>query len=245
MTALIDWQRRFVEALSRPDDRAALVALGVRRDLPAAERLGIHRTNVRMAYIRALEMTYPACLRVVGQACFRRLALDHGRVNPSHHADVGQVAAGFAETLDAVVPSRPELVGFDYLPDLATFEYARFHAAEADEPAPFDWGSVDAGRSDALRLVPHPALGRLDTLHPVRALWRGEPGVLAPTGPLRLVITRAGDGIAVDAIDRETADDLDACLGGASLTTLAAQGVGPAIAHFVGRGWLVGVEAMP
>lgn len=188
----------------------------------------VYRNTVQKGCIDALQSTYPAVTRLVGEAWFRAAALVYVRQHPPAAPVLLGYGANFPDFVAGFEPAR-ELT---YLPAVARLDrlWIEAHSA-ADEPVarPGILLATSGDALDALVLRPHaaarwawfedaPALtiwrANRDEAHPGAAIaWRSE-GVLL-TRPRHDVRSTelAAAGIAL----------LDACAAGSPLTAACAQ----------------------
>jgi hypothetical protein len=136
-------QRHFQEALVGGNEAAILARIKTGRLLPA-ERLRIYRNNAYEGFRGALAGAYPVVERLVGQGCFRGLALAYLHGYPSLAGDLADYGQNFAELLD----SRYAQSAFAYLSDVARlWAYQNVMvAANADTLRAEDLAELSAGR---------------------------------------------------------------------------------------------------
>lgn len=92
--------------------------------LDPADRLLIYRHSITGGQQRVLEMIYPVCMQILGDACFDTLARDYAWGPQSNCNDLNQYGEYFANTLEEQIQHHPALNELPYLPDLARLEWA-------------------------------------------------------------------------------------------------------------------------
>lgn len=199
-------RHRLLDDDASPD--TAILADG----LVSTDRLGIYRNTSRSTLTKALRLNYPAVERLVG-ADFFAAAADAFIVNgPPRTAWLDAYGAGFPGFLQGFEPAAT----LPYLPDVARLEWAigrALHAVDAEPLAVSSLVDVAASASmcTRLRFEPHPSVGLVSSDYPVDAIWRavlaGDDVALAAVdlgaGPVRLLVERCPDDVAVTRLDRQ------------------------------------------
>lgn len=170
-TGAFDSQRAFAAALLDPQ-RAAPPGLRAWNGSDPAVRLAVHRNNVLSSLVDALADTCPVVQQLVGAEFFRAMASLFVRAAPPGSRVLARYGQDFPSFIAAFEPAQ----GLPYLADVARLELARvaaYHAADA-EPVSDEKvrQALDCGeRMAELRLVLHPAVNTLVSLHAVVSLW--------------------------------------------------------------------------
>ena len=181
----------------------------------AAARIGLYRNTAQRNLAAALQSTYPAVFRLVGEAYFRQTARAYGRRHPSRCGDLTHAGDAFPAYL-------AELHGDDeyrYLGDVARLELLIQDVLLAPEPGSgsgsgsgFVTGSaastpgsaaldlarlatVPAGRHDSLRFILHPALRLFESPYPAHRIWQSN--VDSDAEPPAIDLASGGDRLAV------------------------------------------------
>jgi hypothetical protein len=212
MASLRELQRSFAAALRDPDVACAV--------LPPAN-LAIYRNNARVAFLSALELTFPVVCRRVGDDYFRQLAIHYRNGSPSSSGDLHWAGRGFASFLDE------HLRGGDYawLADLARIEWSRAECAVAAAlPALPATALARFAAHDFEHLVfgLQPALKLHSSSYPVVTVWLANqrpdaPPVDQSLGPeCGAVLTRA-DGVEIRRVNERMFSFLDALQAGLPL----------------------------
>jgi hypothetical protein len=191
---------------------------------PADPRFAVHRNNVVAGLIGALGETYPAVLRLVGEAFFAAMAGVFVRAHPPESPVLIAWGGAFPGWLAGFAPAAH----LPYLADVARLEWAwtcAFNAAEAEPLAPAALAGVPPERLAGVLPVPHPSLRLVASRYPVASLWAevtGRPG--APVDMARAetaLVARPDDAVMVEALDPAHAAALGLFVQGASLGALA------------------------
>ncbi|MDT8388093.1 MAG: DNA-binding domain-containing protein [Thiogranum sp.] len=170
MSALADLQREFAQALRDPGRRQPSQVCGPR--LASAERrFNVHRNNMVAGLIEALQATYPAVHRLVGEEYFSAVARAFIGLHPPRSPMLLHYGGEFGDFLEGF----PSAAGVPYLGDVARLEWARtkaFHAADAEPIGLSTLADIADSRLKYLTLELHPSLTLLDSRWPVDSLWR-------------------------------------------------------------------------
>jgi hypothetical protein len=166
MHALRELQYQFAGALFGDG-----VIPGVRPNGIAVEdRLEIYRNNLREGFLKTLALEFPAIERLVGADYFRQTGLEFLAAHPSRAGNLHHVGAPFPAFL------RERFAGtqYDYLPDVATLEWAYQESMVAADAAPFDIETLRRVSADELRLTLHPAARLVRAAYPIVRIWRAN-----------------------------------------------------------------------
>jgi hypothetical protein len=210
----------FSRALHTVADIGALVPVNG-SDAKIAAGVSVYRNNVRAAYLRALEDSFPVVARLVGEDFFRYLAHEYFHANPPR----SRLVARYGDHLPAFLGSFEPAASLPYLADVGRLEVAwlrAHHAAEATPLRPdelFDRIGEDPYRA---RLTLHPSMSLLTSRHPVYAIWlhnheRREGKLqLSSTGE-RVLIARPEAEVVVTPLSAEVWRALDRLAAGDTL----------------------------
>lgn len=197
MPALREIEERAYRAIVHAD-ASYLAPLIVSDDIPAESRIQVYQNNARETFIKTLAASYPVVMRLVGEACFRSLAVQYMRRHPSRSGDL----QGYGRWFPAYVELCYSHSEYDYLADVARLEWA----CEEVRTAPLA-GSIDLdglahipdARYPGLRFWLHPAHRVISSIYPVLSIWQenqtefGEFVDLRSGPEYALVIRRNGD----------------------------------------------------
>ena len=178
--------------------------------------LAAYRDQALAGWRAALAAAYPVVARLVGPAFFDEAADRYAARHPSTSGDLHDFGHAFAAFLEAYAPAS----GLAWLGDVARLEWALHQAAFAADAAPFDFATLAAlppDRQGDVVLQWHPATRRISSPHPILSLWEanqhgrdGTPDRM--TGPDKVIVTRARDGMRVrllDAVEWRCAEAID------------------------------------
>ena len=135
-----------------------------------AAGITVYRNNVRAAYLRVLQDTFPVIHRLVGEEFFRYLAHEYFHT----HSPSGPLVARYGDKLPEFLRSFEPAAGLPYLPDVARLELAwlgSYHAAEADcmELERFFALLREDPETNALQL--HPSVRLVKSPFPIHTIW--------------------------------------------------------------------------
>jgi hypothetical protein len=173
-----------------------------------AARLGVYRNNARVTFEKTLAATYPVVQRLVGEPCFRGLALAFMREFPSRSGDLGQFGAELAALLDIYYLDT----AFAYLADVARLEWAYAEAETAADAAPLDLEALSRIAPDDyedLRFTPHPSARLVSSRYPVLSIWEAHQRedvrqVALGTGAEHVLVLRRGAEVRLHGLDTGT-----------------------------------------
>jgi hypothetical protein len=197
----------------------------------AQRRFAVHRNNVAASLVDALASGFPVLRALLGDDCFRAVALAYVRAHPPRSPLVWRHGA----TLPAFLSGRASTARLAYLPDIARLEFRRmqaFHASDAPPlpAAEFAALAMDADALASCRARLHPACRWMRSRHAVHAIWRAHQGDDGGDGLEHIDPDRAEDVLVL-----RPAFDVDTRLappGGVTLLQALQQGraIGDAIA---------------
>jgi hypothetical protein len=222
MTSLRELQQTFARALLGESD-APVDALIVSHGIPAAERAGIYRNNVRATFRNTMQLGFPAVARLVGAEYFRQLVDEYRQQHPSRSGNLQHVGAAFAAHLAGRFHGSP----FEYLTDVAAIEWAYQEILAAPEYPPLDLtalAAVPEADYAALRLRLHPAARVLASRFPLVRIWRANRDETLDSTPIdlgsggdRVLLMRRGLDVEIHRLAAAEYSFLDASARGASL----------------------------
>ncbi len=183
MRSLLEYQRKFSEAL-------------LSKEQSAAWGMAAYRRNVFGNWSGALANAYPIVRKIVGGEFFDAMAREYAREHPSTSGDLNE----FGARLPGFVAACPHTRDLPYLPDVARMEWLAHLAYYAPDAAPFDakrLAALPAENNPELKfkLAPGSALMRSDW--PLARIWEvhqdgysGEVAVEFTPGSHRVLIYR-------------------------------------------------------
>ncbi|MEP3276058.1 MAG: DNA-binding domain-containing protein [Stappiaceae bacterium] len=168
----VDDQKAFTNALLNadcPEPSNVSGPAGTR----AGKRFDIYRNNVHCSLIGALESTYPAIQRLVGEEYFKSLARAFIETRPP----ISPILIDYGSAFSAFVRDFPPLASYPYLEDVAQLEWAwqrAFHANDDPVVTPEMLASVSESQLSTMRFVPHSATAIIVSSYPVFSLFRSN-----------------------------------------------------------------------
>ncbi len=227
--------------------------------IDALQRLRIYRNNLLDSSTGVLRSTYPVVEQLVGQVCFRQMAVEF-LLDPSsrcgHQPHIGEPFPAFL---------RHWFAGSDngYLADLAALEWSHHQSQASPAAPPFDFaklGDVPPNAYAQLRFRLAPACRLLRSAYPVMRIWstnqpdvRSEETIDLTSGGDLVLIHRSTLGVELRSLDAADFALLEAFSQGVGLADAldAALAVDPdfnlseALSAFVILGVLVGADTLP
>ena len=188
--------------------------------IPATLALRIYSNNVSGARNKALAAAYPACFRILGEACFNNIAHRFSEHTPSVRPDLNRYGETFSDFLDEWTQAHGQFSDYRYLGDLARLEWLCHTAYYAEDDPPFDFRALakaNQGAQATCRLRLGHSVGLLQSDYPVMAIREANLSdneateVLAIELPEHLVVSRSTFQIRVERIDAYTFEVLAAC----------------------------------
>jgi hypothetical protein len=177
---------------------------------PWQDGLNVHRNTVLGGIAKALALTFPTVLWLVGQDAFDRLAAEFAAAHPPSRARLDEYGEGFPEFLE----SSPLTTHHACLGDVARLDLAIDRAAAAPRLSrilPIDAVvALSAPVSLTVADLAHPADLIRDAME---AADRSALAAIEP-GPRRLAVWRAGAGASAAPLSRPAARFLDELLHG-------------------------------
>jgi len=259
---LADTETLFTTALIPPcsaTQRTLALQLIRKNDhIPAALALRIYSNNVSGARSKSLAAAYPACFRILEEACFNNIAHRFSERTPSVHPDLNRYSATLGDFLDEWTQSHEQFSDYRYLGDLARLEWLCHTAYYAEDDPPFDFRTLartSHGAQAAFCLRLGHSVGLLQSDYPVMVIREANLSdsdavdVAAIELPEQLVVSRLAFQIQVERIDAYTFEVLAACQEGITLDhiidthqdhTSMIPGILPGL---IQRGWITAVAA--
>ncbi|WP_299849295.1 DNA-binding domain-containing protein [uncultured Roseovarius sp.] len=156
---------------------------------PAGSRFSVYRNNVAVSLTEALELSFPAIVKLLGEENFKGLAGIFLRQNPPETPIMMQYGAAFPDFLAGFEP----LAHIGYLPDVARLEQAvrvSYHAADATPVDPEVLQELSPEELATARLELAPSLQVIRSPWPIHQIWAYnlEEGSPKPTGGAQSVL---------------------------------------------------------
>lgn len=149
--------------------------LNTSRNISADTAINIYRNNYRGALTNTLELVYPECRKIVGDACFNGLAIHYVRNHASTNPDLNQYGDQFADFLRQHIITQLAFAELPYLADLAQLEFYWHKVYYADDDSVFDFdlvSTIPESAAGSLRFTLSPALELLASQYPVYEIWQ-------------------------------------------------------------------------
>jgi hypothetical protein len=170
LISLRDFQQRTYRAIALEEDLALPFGGTSPRRVTG---LAVYRNNARETFRRTLATTFPVIEQLVGDDCFRTLALTFARQSPSRAGDLALFGAEFPSMLDVFYRDT----SFAYLRDVAALEWAQAEAEIAGGAAALDPLALQQIAPDSygdLRFVLQPSVRLLASRYPVLSIWQAH-----------------------------------------------------------------------
>ena len=162
-------QSQFHDALL---DSARTVPAGLSDGMgrPAGARFSVYRNNVAVSLTEALEVSFPAIVKLIGAENFKKVAGVFLRKNPPQSPMIMVYGAEFPRFLETFEPLRH----IGYLPDVARLEQAlreSYHAADAAPIDPATFADLSDEKLATTRITLSPSIRLIRSVWPVHAIW--------------------------------------------------------------------------
>ena len=202
-------QRLFSEMLDNPAAIDPFIAILEKNPrIPGQVATDIYRNNTIGCRKRTLQAIYPVIEKILGAACFDRLAHDFVTASPSVDSDLNLYGEGFSGFLHKVANNEITFSELLYLKDLATLEWLYHKAYYSADDLPLS-ASQFADLDDSVRIERSRSLYCMSSLYPVYAIWQNHQGnnsvneVPALTDEDFILIFRQHGHPVVQQLDRE------------------------------------------
>ena len=152
------------------------------RGHPAGARFSVYRNNVAVSLTEALEVSFPAIRKLIGDDNFKAVMGVFLRRHPPDTPMISQYGAALPAFLEGFAP----LSKLAYLPDVARLEQALRESYHAADGAPVDPAILQGMPPEALmaaHLTLAPALRLVRSPWPIHGIWayNMEPGAPQPS----------------------------------------------------------------
>ena len=197
---LRELQQAFVQgALSEP--APMLIAEIMGEGIAPDRRLAIYRNNTVEGFLRTLQATFPALVRLAGEDWFRQVGRQYMRRHPSRSGNIHYIGERFAAFLEV------ELAGssYEYFADVARLEWAYQEVLVAADHPSFELSAlalVPPTEYGALTFSTHPAMRLVHSRFPVLAIWRANQSgatsderIALDGGPSSVLLIRREDHV--------------------------------------------------
>ena len=192
MPSLRELQTHVMDAVLAGSPAGALALIASRSE--ALPRLSVYCNNAQANFEDALQSSFPAIRRLVGEDYFRQTAREFQRRHPSRSGDLLRAGEPFPDFLAGLHGTD----GYSYLVDVARLEWLIQEALLAADHAPLDLQSlarVAPSAYDALRFELHPALRLFESRYPAQRIWEANVG--SDAEPETIDLHSGGERLAV------------------------------------------------
>lgn len=205
--ALLDSNRAVPDGLSDGQGR------------PAGRRFSVYRNNVASSLTDALEVSFPAIAKLVGEENFKKVAGVFLRQHPPQTPVLMMYGKEFPAFFEGFEP----LKHIGYLPDVARLEQAireSYHAADAAQADASILETLSPEALSSARFSLSPATQVIRSKWPIHAIWafNMENGPKPEPGAQCVLITRSEFDPDPNPITSGTAEFIEALNGGATLS---------------------------
>lgn len=223
MPTLLETEQALRRSLVEREDS---IADGLVEDdgVPPRDRLELYRNNFIGAVTTALRLSFPAALRLVGEAFFESAARIFIEQSPPCSACLNDYGADFPAFMERFPPAG----SVPYLPQVMELEWAVNAASHAPDAKPLDLASLAAIAPDRYArviFVPHPSVRLVRATYPVdlirKSVLDGDDAAMAAidpvTAPVQLLVGRRGLEVNVERIGVGEASFVDSLCRGMPL----------------------------
>lgn len=140
-----------------------------------AAGLAVHAHNVSASLQTAIETAFPVVRQLVGKDFFAAMAEPFVREQPPRRGWLSTYGSEFPD----YVATYPPAGGLGYLADVARIEWARIHAANAQDTPGLNLQTLTTTPPDLLgnlRLDLHPAASLIQSAFPMFDIWQAHQG---------------------------------------------------------------------
>ena len=139
--------------------------------------MDVYRTTARSVHVMALMDTYSVCVEILGEQYFKQIAKAYVRSNGSIDPNMNEYGADFSEFLNKLCAERDELIGYEYLPDLARLEWCSQAAYYAQDNVEFDFSLLEqkyAYLGDQVAFKLQASVQPLCSAYPIHQIWQAH-----------------------------------------------------------------------
>ncbi|HVC49928.1 MAG TPA: DNA-binding domain-containing protein [Burkholderiales bacterium] len=205
MQSLAEWQASFIEKLLA--DPSTLPA-GIKNNEKTQARFAIYQNTVLANQRNALQISYPVVSALVGESCFKSIALAYSRLYPSNSGNL----YGFGKHFPEFIHHHPISSELVYLADVAKLEWL-FHelrfAADPSEARLDSLAQIPAHELPTLRFKFQTTVRLFHSEFPVGHIWEIHQNnsiiqtVNLNDGPAWLILQRVGGKHSILEITEE------------------------------------------
>jgi hypothetical protein len=179
MLMLHDLQRAFVRGTLDNASAQRICAQISSAGIAPERRLAIYRNNAVEGFLKTLQATFPALVRLSAEDWFRQVGRQYMRRHPSRSGNIHYIGERFAGFLDT------ELAGssYEYFADVARLEWAYQEVLVAADHPGFELHAlalVPPADHGALTFRTHPAMRLVQSRFPLLAIWKSAQPDASP-----------------------------------------------------------------
>lgn len=180
---LANIEKTFVGSLLQPqeNDTAFLSELLPLNSINKEMQLSIYRSNINGAHQKVLGQVYPAILNILGEDYFNQLCRLYRLEYPSVDADLNHYGEKFSLFIKEQIERHKELIGLEYLADLAWLEW-NWHAsyyAKNDKAFSFEkLALIDPELQDKIYFRISNAFSLHSTIYPLLDIWNANKSLI-------------------------------------------------------------------
>jgi hypothetical protein len=218
MSALAQVQVDFQDHLLRGGAAVEAHVVGTAR-VPVATRLRIYAGAYRSRLAEALENTYPALAKLLGESDFHALAAEYVRTHDSPYFSIRY----YGDALPEFLAAHSDYAGAPVLAELARWEWTMtdvFDAADATPLTHAELSRVSPPQWAALRFAWHPSVRRLALEWNAPQIWQAliaeaeRPQASWSAAPVEWLLWRQGLTTYFRSLGASEAAMLDAARNG-------------------------------
>ncbi|WP_417687124.1 DNA-binding domain-containing protein [Roseibium sp.] len=136
---------------------------------PAPKRFSVYRNNVAVSLVEAIEESFPAVQKMLGEEYFKALA----RAFVAEYPPTSPVLLWYGDRFPGFIEDFEPLKAYPYLSDVAQLEWTWLEAYHAEDAPVLDPGvlsAVDPEKLGQVRFTIHPAVRVVKSVWPVFSL---------------------------------------------------------------------------
>ncbi|HVE44747.1 MAG TPA: DNA-binding domain-containing protein [Gammaproteobacteria bacterium] len=152
--------------------------------VPAETRLAIYSNAYQARLIEALDSNYPVLSAYLGMAIFKKMASDYINEYPSCKRSI----RWFGDSLPAFLKEHQDYKAFEYLTELAEFEWKQTLVFDAADSAVLQIDEVAKIPPDSwqnMRLRAHPTVHRITLSWNIIQIWQSISDNVIPDEPIQ------------------------------------------------------------
>lgn len=251
---LAEIEKSFMKNLLHPhiDEGGLLNELLPLNNISKENQLLIYRNNVNGAHEKVLSQIYPACRNILGDDYFNQLCRCYRFLYPSVDSDLNNYGECFSLLINDEYKSHDQLVGLEYLPEIAELEW-KWHAnyyVDNDDVFSFDnFSLVEPSEQEKVVFMLGNTLSLFVTAYPLLEIWEANRNVInevqefiMPDDDTHFCISRVNYCPVVELLKKEDYALLMGMGNGLSLVQLAELNENAdfheQLVRFIQKGWV-------